>query len=138
MIDSSMIDENGKLTKITSKVAKAFRGELQAELSALLDNYGLSLDLGNATYDDDYVHFKGFKIRLKGSDDEHMKELKYMSNVCGWEWDYDKVATDGHYEYKLVGYNSRKKTNKFLFQRLDNMQKYYQNEATAKHYFLKN
>ena len=49
---------------------------IKDSLNVILEDNGLVLDFGNATYDDDSVKFTNFKVRLANADTEMMKMLK--------------------------------------------------------------
>ena len=81
--------------------AQLVRKILNENLPLILEEHGLSFELGNAAYDDDGVKFTGFRLSVKGALSETEKalknELKFRDSY-GLKLDQSKIA-------KLSGMN---------------------------------
>ena len=95
---------------------------IKDSLNVILEDNGLVLDFGNATYDDDSVKFTNFKVRLANADTEMMKMLKQENkyrNMHGEEtFDLRVEGTMNGKQYTLVGFNNRARKMPFIVKRV--------------------
>jgi len=95
---------------------------IKDSLNVILEDNGLVLDFGNATYDDDSVKFTNFKVRLANADTEMMKMLKQENkyrNMHGEEtFDLRVEGTMNGKQYTLVGFNNRARKMPFIVRRV--------------------
>ncbi len=115
---------------------------IKDSLNVILEDNGLVLDFGNATYDDDSVKFTNFKVRLANADTEMMKHLKEENEyriVQGRTiFDLDAIGIMNGREYKLVGFNPRASKMPYIVQRVNGGGEYKIAKHTAKRMFGKN
>tara|TARA_R100000541_G_scaffold2188_1_gene8445 strand:- start:759 stop:1184 length:426 start_codon:yes stop_codon:yes gene_type:complete len=95
---------------------------IKDSLDVILEDNGLVLDFGNATYDDDSVKFTNFKVRLANADTEMLKMLKQENkyrNMHGEEtFDLRVEGTMNGKQYTLVGFNNRARKMPFIVRRV--------------------
>ena len=108
---------------------------IKDSLNVILEDNGLVLDFGNATYDDDSVKFTNFKVRLANADTEMMKMLKQENkyrNMHGEEtFDLRVEGTMNGKQYTLVGFNNRARKMPFIVRRVVGGGEYKIAEHTA-------
>ena len=114
--------------------AQLVRKILNENLPLILEEHGLSFELGNAAYDDDGVKFTGFRLSVKGALSETEKalknELKFRDSY-GLKLDQSKIAKLSGMNVSLVGYKARARKNPFLIQDLDTCKEYVISEQVA-------
>tara|TARA_R110000796_G_C14240250_1_gene397187 strand:+ start:60 stop:503 length:444 start_codon:yes stop_codon:yes gene_type:complete len=95
---------------------------IKDSLNVILEDNGLILDFGNATYDSDSVKFTNFKVRLANADNEMMKFLKqenqYRIMHDEKPFDLEKEGTMNGQQYTLVGYNRRARKMPYIVKRV--------------------
>ena len=114
--------------------AQLVRKILNENLPLILEEHGLSFELGNAAYDDDGVKFTGFRLSVKGALSETEKalknELKFRDSY-GLKLDQSKIAKLSGMNVSLIGYKPRARKNPFLIQDLDTCKEYVISEQVA-------
>lgn len=114
---------------------------IKDSLNVILEDNGLVLDFGNATYDDDSVKFTNFKVRLANADTEMMKMLKQENEfriVQGRTiFDLEAEGTMNGRQYTLVGFNNRARKMPFIVRRVIGGGEYKIAEHTALRMFGK-
>ena len=110
------------------KTAIGIRKILEKELTPILKKAGYTFELGNASFDEDMVHFKGFKIleigakpeMLKHLEDENEHRLKMGKKLLS----LDRVAPFGNQKCKLVGFKPRARKKPFIVEDINTKKKY--------------
>jgi len=128
-----------KITEMNRTNAKLVREILNEKLPSILQEYGLSFELGNARFDDDGVKFTGFKLSVKGALSESEKALKYeLESRDSMEWkmlDQNKIAKLDGMDIALVGFKPRAKKNPFIIRDLNTKKEYVIRESLAERLF---
>ena len=110
------------IKEINPATIGAIREIIKDSLGAIMEDNGLVLDFGNATYDKDSVKFTNFKVRLANADNEMMKFLKQENEyrVMHEEkpFDLEKEGTMNGQQYTLVGYNRRARKMPYIVKRV--------------------
>lgn len=108
---------------------------IKDSLNVILEENGLVLDFGNATYDEDSVKFTNFKVRLANADTEPMKMLKqenkYRTMHGEQTFDLEVEGTMNGRQYTLVGFNNRARKMPFIVRRVVGGGEYKIAEHTA-------
>jgi len=120
---------------INPKSIDEIRQIIKDSLNVILEDNGLVLDFGNATYDSDTVKFTNFKVRLADADTEVMKNLKHENEIRGYRdeepFSIDKQGNMNGEWYTLVGYNPRARKMPFIVERVHDKQQYKIEYQTA-------
>ena len=128
-----------KITKMNRTNAKLVRDILNDKLPSILQEYGLSFELGNARFDDDGVKFTGFKLSVKGALSESEKALRdELQTRDSMEWkmlDQNKIAKLDGMDIALVGYKPRATKNPFIIRDLNTNKEYVIRESLAERLF---
>ena len=110
------------IKEINPATIGAIREIIKDSLGVIMEDNGLVLDFGNATYDKDSVKFTNFKVRLANADNEMMKFLKQENEyrVMHEEkpFDLEKEGTMNGQQYTLVGYNRRARKMPYIVKRV--------------------
>tara|TARA_R110002012_G_scaffold28758_1_gene89931 strand:- start:19260 stop:19664 length:405 start_codon:yes stop_codon:yes gene_type:complete len=110
------------IKEINPTTINEIREIIKNSLNVIMEDNGLVLDFGNATYDEDSVKFTNFKVRLASADTETMKFLKLENNhrVLQGEkpFDLEKEGTMNGRQYTLVGYNHRARKMPYIVKRV--------------------
>ncbi len=124
-----------KITEMNRTNAKLVREILNEKLPSILQEYGLSFELGNARFDDDGVKFTGFKLSVKGALSESEKALKYeLESRDSMEWkmlDQNKIARLDGMDIALVGFKPRATKKPFIIRDLNTNKEYVIGESVA-------
>jgi len=89
---------------------KKVREILENELPAIFEQHGLKFELGNASYDSNYMKFSNFRIMPKDAlSEEESLLIKYNNHL-----DLNKVARDNGRRIKLIGYKPRRSKFPYL------------------------
>ena len=127
------------ITEMNRKNAKKVRNILEKELPGLLEKHGLSLELGNAAFDDDSVKFNGFRLSVNGALSQQEKALKseldFRKDYGVGELDQTKIARLDGMKVSLVGFKPRARKYPFIIQDLDTSKEYVIAEDTAERIF---
>ena len=97
------------------QLVKQFRADMQSVLDASDLSKNLTIDVGNATFDDDTVTFK-VVLKKEGALSKEAKDLVGMAGLH--DLDVNKIGTHGLNTYSLVGYKSRARKNPWIIQNL--------------------
>jgi len=128
-----------KITEMNRTNAKLVREILNEKLPSILQEYGLSFELGNARFDDDGVKFTGFKLSVKGALSESEKALKYeLESRDSMEWkmlDQNKIAKLDGMDIALVGFKPRATKKPFIIRDLNTNKEYVIGESLAERLF---
>ena len=128
-----------KITEMNRTNAKLVREILNEKLPPILQEYGLSFELGNARFDDDGVKFTGFKLSVKGALSESEKALKYeLESRDSMEWkmlDQNKIAKLDGMDIALVGFKPRATKKPFIIRDLNTNKEYVIGESLAERLF---
>ena len=128
-----------RITEMNRTNAKLVREILNEKLPSILQEYGLSFELGNARFDDDGVKFTGFKLSVKGALSESEKALKYeLESRDSMEWkmlDQNKIAKLDEMDIALVGFKSRATKKPFIIRDLNTNKEYVIGELLAERLF---
>ena len=128
-----------KITEMNRTNAKLVREILNEKLPSILQEYGLSFELGNARFDDDGVKFTGFKLSVKGALSESEKALKYeLESRDSMEWkmlDQNKIAKLDGMDIVLVGFKPRATKKPFIIRDLNTNKEYVIGESLAERLF---
>ena len=102
-----------KITKIDRATCTQLREHLNKKLSTILkDELGITLDFGNASFDEDSVTFK-CRIEIEGARSENDKSLDFIKPYYS-HIDFDKEAKMGKYLFKIIGYRVKARTKPWL------------------------
>lgn len=106
------------IKKITPLICKTMRKQIDSDLAALGEKYGVTVLTGNAKYDDNSVTFK-LTMNLVGydKDEEDFKLLCTLYDLTPEDYGRE-FNTNGH-TYRLIGINSRSPKFCFLGERSD-------------------
>jgi hypothetical protein len=104
-----------KLTSIDRKACSVLRDALQAAVSGVAEQYGVSINVGNASYSSNEVTFKTSAAIISAdgiAETETRSDLKrfYPAMV-------DHVFTSRGTEYKVVGYRYKASKNRWMAER---------------------
>ena len=128
-----------KITEMNRTNAKLVREILNEKLPSILQEYGLSFELGNARFDDDGVKFTGFKLSVKGALSESEKALKHeLESRDSMEWkmlDQNKIARLDGMDIALVGFKPRATKKPFIIRDLNTNKEYVIGESLAERLF---
>lgn len=114
------------------QLVKQFRADMQSVLDASDLSKNLTIEVGNATFDEDTVTFK---VVLK-KDGALSKEAKDLVGMAGLhDLDINKIGTHGLNTYSLVGYKSRARKKPWIVQNLTKGGEYIIDTDTAKKLF---
>jgi len=115
------------------------RNLLEQELTPILKKAGYAFDLGNATFDSDRVHFKGFKISDIGAKSEPLKHLDDYNKFRFYNDEptfcVQRVVKIGNSSYKLVGYKPKARKNPFIIQDIKTQAQFVLNSDRAEKLF---
>jgi hypothetical protein len=128
------------ITEMNRANAKLVREILNDKLPSILNEYGLSFELGNAKFDEDGVRFTGFRLSVKGALSETEKALREeleFRNSYGIELDQNKTANFDGMDVSLVGFRPKAKKYPFVIQNLNSDKQYAIKEALAEKLFKK-
>ncbi len=131
------------ITEMNRANAKLVREILTDKLPSILNEHGLSFELGNARFDEDGVRFTGFRLSVKGALSETEKALRdeldsrniYESSKV--ELDPNKIAKLDGKDFSLVGFKPRARKKPFVIQDLNSDDQYVIGEALAEKLFKK-
>jgi|TARA_R110002020_G_scaffold222433_2_gene431212 hypothetical protein len=132
--------ENMNITEMNRANAKLVREILTDKLPSILNEHGLSFELGNARFDEDGVRFTGFRLSVKGALSETEKALRDeldSRNIYGVELDPNKIAKLDGKDFSLVGFKPRARKKPFVIQDLNSDDQYVIGEALAEKLFKK-
>ena len=128
-----------KITEMNRTNAKLVREILNEKLPSILQEYGLSFELGNARFDDDGVKFTGFKLSVKGALSESEKALRdELQTRDSMEWkmlDQNKIAKLDGMDIALVGFKPRATKKPFIIRDLNTNKEYVIGESLAERLF---
>ncbi len=128
-----------KITEMNRTNAKLVREILNEKLPSILQEYGLSFELGNARFDDDGVKFTGFKLSVKGALSESEKALRdELQTRDSMEWkmlDQNKIARLDGMDIALVGFKPRATKKPFIIRDLNTNKEYVIGESLAERLF---
>ena len=129
-----------KIKEMDLATAKHIRQVLDKELPKFLNEYGLSFELGNASYDDDSIKFNGFRLSVEGGLSITEKALK--RELEGREQydflmslDQTKIANMNSMKVKLVGFKPKARKKPFIVQDQDTSQEYIISEKNCEKLF---
>ena len=114
------------------QLVKQFRADMQSVLDASDLSKNLTIEVGNATFDDDTVTFK-VVLKKEGALSKEAKDLVGMAGLH--DLDVNKIGTHGLNTYSLVGYKSRARKNPWIIQNLTKGGEYVIDTYTAKKFF---
>jgi len=134
--------ENMNITEMNRANAKLVREILTDKLPSILNEHGLSFELGNARFDEDGVRFTGFRLSVKGALSETEKALKeelgFRKELShGVELDPNKIAKLDGMDISLVGFKPRARKKPFVIQDLNSDSQYVIGESLAEKLFKK-
>jgi hypothetical protein len=132
--------ENMNITEMNRTNAKLVREILNDKLPSILNEHGLSFELGNARFDEDSVRFVGFRLSVKDALSETEKALKEelnFRNSYGVELDQNKIAKLDGMDISLVGFKPRARKKPFVIQDLNSDNQYVIGEELAEKLFKK-
>ena len=128
------------ITEMNRANAKLVREILNDKLPSILNEHGLSFELGNARFDEDGVRFTGFRLSVKGALSETEKALREelnFRNSYGVELDQNKIAKLDGMDISLVGFKPRARKKPFVIQDLNSDNQYVIGESLAEKLFKK-
>ena len=115
---------------------------LEHELTPILKKAGYTFVLGNASFDENMVHFKGFKISEIGAKPEMLRHLEreneYRIKLGDNPLSLDRVVPVGNRKYKLVGFKPRARKKQYVMQDIKTEIKYVTVESEAERLFAIN
>tara|TARA_R110002020_G_scaffold443715_1_gene654977 strand:- start:5438 stop:5845 length:408 start_codon:yes stop_codon:yes gene_type:complete len=121
------------------KTAIGIRKILEQELTPILKKAGYIFELGNATFNEDQVHFKGFKISDVGAKPEMLKflekENEHRKDFGMPLLSLDRIASYRGKKYQLVGLRPRSKKQPFIVRDIDSNSKYIWDKRTTENFF---
>lgn len=93
---------------------------LEQELTPILKEAGYAFELGNASFDSDRCHFKGFKVSDIGAKPETLQSLErenQLRNLRGCPvLSLDRVVSNSTNKFKLVGHKPKARKNPFIIE----------------------
>lgn len=104
--------------KMNKTTLPQFRKDFAKAVAALEAQYGVSIRLGNITYNTNDFHTR-LEVKNVGTDDASSRELwiaemkkAYRKNILVDKVEYDKwyLGNDGH-NYKVIGFNTTRPKN---------------------------
>src|SRR5574344_3305 len=104
--------------KMNKTTLPQFRKDFAKAVAALEAQYGVSIRLGNITYNTNDFHTR-LEVKNVGTDDTSSRELwiaemkkAYRKNILVDKVEYDKwyLGNDGH-NYKVIGFNTTRPKN---------------------------
>ena len=110
--------------------AKALRIKLE-NIFAEADMAGMTVEVGNATYNHHEVTFK-VMVRDEGAAAPTERDLVTFANIM--DLDTNKIAEN---KYRLVGYKSRARKNPWIVKDIVKGGEYVINDITAKRWFTR-
>ena len=128
------------ITEMNRTNAKLVREILNDKLPSILNEHGLSFELGNARFDEDSVRFVGFRLSVKDALSETEKALREelnFRNSYGVELDQNKIAKLDGMDISLVGFKPRARKKPFVIQDLNSDNQYVIGEELAEKLFKK-
>ena len=128
------------ITEMNRTNAKLVREILNDKLPSILNEHGLSFELGNARFDEDSVRFVGFRLSVKDALSETEKALREelnFRNSYGVELDQNKIAKLDGMDISLVGFKPRARKKPFVIQDLNSDNQYVIGESLAEKLFKK-
>ena len=128
------------ITEMNRANAKLVREILNDKLPSILNEHGLSFELGNARFDEDSVRFVGFRLSVKDALSETEKALREelnFRNSYGVELDQNKIAKLDGKDFSLVGFKPRARKKPFVIQDLNSDNQYVIGEELAEKLFKK-
>ena len=130
------------ITEMNRTNAKLVREILNDKLPSILNEHGLSFELGNARFDEDSVKFVGFRLSVKDALSETEKalrdELGFRKELSyGVELDQNKIAKLDGKDFSLVGFKPRARKKPFVIQDLNSDNQYVIGESLAEKLFKK-
>jgi len=128
------------ITEMNRANAKLVREILNDKLPSILNEHGLSFELGNARFDEDSVRFVGFRLSVKDALSETEKALREelnFRNSYGVELDQNKIAKLDGMDISLVGFKPRARKKPFVIQDLNSDNQYVIGEELAEKLFKK-
>ena len=128
------------ITEMNRANAKLVREILNDKLPSILNEHGLSFELGNARFDEDSVKFVGFRLSVKDALSETEKALREelnFRNSYGVELDQNKIAKLDGMDISLVGFKPRARKKPFVIQDLNSDNQYVIGEELAEKLFKK-
>ena len=128
------------ITEMNRANAKLVREILTDKLPSILNEHGLSFELGNARFDEDGV--RCFRLSVKGALSETEKALKeelgFRKELSyGVELDPNKIAKLDGMDISLVGFKPRARKKPFVIQDLNSDSQYVIGESLAEKLFKK-
>jgi hypothetical protein len=115
--------------------AKKIRTILENELPELLAKHGLEFELGNASFDSDSIHFKGFRLKLEGGLSQDAKalesELSFRKQTNQTLLCTDKIADVNGKKAQLVGFRPKARKNPFIIREVSSNSEYVITEMHA-------
>ena len=129
------------ITEMNRANAKLVREILTDKLPSILNEHGLSFELGNARFDEDGVRFTGFRLSVKGALSETEKalrdELQTRDRMKFKMLDPNKIAKLDGMDISLVGFKPRARKKPFIIQDLNSDNQYVIGEELAEKLFKK-
>ena len=111
-----------EITAMDRDGAKIVREILRSQLTPVLEKHGLTLDIGNATFDGDSVTFTKLRIAVTGALSETEKALAVYADRYGL--DTTRIADVDDMQVSLVGYKVRARKRPFIIQDLQTSRQY--------------
>ena len=115
--------------------AKKIRMILENELPEILAKHGLEFKLGNASFDDDSLNFKSFRLQIEGglsvSEKALESEITFRKQTNQTLLCTDKIADVNGKKAKLVGYRPKARKNPFIIREISSDSEYVITEMHA-------
>ncbi len=106
------------IKKINRSICKNLRADVNEELKALGEKYGLTIHAGRASYDDNCVTFK-LALSLVGFDKDEDNFMQLCALYSLTPNDYGRMFRSQGGAFRLIGINSRSPKFCFLGERAD-------------------
>ena len=125
---------------INREQAKIIREILNSDLSTILEEYGLSLELGNASFDSNSISFKNVRIALENAPSKNEAALEQeleARKTYNWRCmlDTTKIHKQGKHAFQLTGFKPKARKNCWVVTDLNTNDEFVITETTAQKWF---
>jgi len=112
-----------KIETMNKENARLVRAILENDLAPILSEYGLKLELRNASYDSESVKFNNFRIALDSALSKEgaalATELEWREKMGHQTLDQNKIHKQGKHAFILSGYKPRASKKPFIVECLN-------------------
>ena len=130
-----------KIETINREQAQIIREILNSDLAPILEQYGLSLEIGNASFDSNSINFKNVRIALESAPSknesalEQELEARKTYNWRGGLLDTTKIHKQGKRAFQLTGFKPKARKNCWVVTDLNTSDEFVITEPTAQKWF---